>query len=43
MFGFEKYHGENKTIWYDDLALSAERVGCGPARRKDGSGPRSRG
>ncbi|WP_437597553.1 hypothetical protein WMF28_33345 [Sorangium sp. So ce590] len=29
-FGFEKYHGGNKTMWYDDLALGAERAGCGP-------------
>ncbi|WP_437965326.1 hypothetical protein WMF04_37680 [Sorangium sp. So ce260] len=29
-FGFEKYHGGNKTIWYDDLALDTERVGCAP-------------
>ncbi|XXX74485.1 hypothetical protein WMF30_43245 [Sorangium sp. So ce134] len=29
-FGFEKYHGGNKSIWYDDLALGAERAGCGP-------------
>ncbi|WP_437606705.1 hypothetical protein WMF20_38010 [Sorangium sp. So ce834] len=29
-FGFEKYHGGAKTMWYDDLALGAERAGCGP-------------
>lgn len=28
-FGFEKYHGGNKTLWYDDLALSSERIQCG--------------
>ncbi|WP_437935583.1 hypothetical protein [Sorangium sp. So ce341] len=28
-FGFEKYHGNAKTMWYDDLALGAERAGCG--------------
>ncbi|WP_437324507.1 hypothetical protein [Sorangium sp. So ce381] len=28
-FGFEKYHGGAKTMWYDDLALNSERVGCG--------------
>jgi hypothetical protein len=28
-FGFEKYHGDAKTMWYDDLALNSERVGCG--------------
>ena len=26
--GFEKYHGGNKTLWYDDLALATQRVGC---------------
>ncbi|WP_437285933.1 hypothetical protein [Sorangium sp. So ce406] len=29
-FGFEKYHGGNKTMWYDDIALGTERIGCGP-------------
>jgi hypothetical protein len=28
-FGFEKYHGANKTLWYDDVALGTARVGCG--------------
>ncbi|WP_437631600.1 hypothetical protein [Sorangium sp. So ce854] len=28
-FGFEKYHGGNKTMWYDDIALATSRVGCG--------------
>ncbi|WP_437276340.1 hypothetical protein WME90_34545 [Sorangium sp. So ce375] len=28
-FGFEKYHGGAKTMWYDDLALNSARVGCG--------------
>ncbi len=27
-FGFEKYHGDAKTLWYDDLALGSERIGC---------------
>jgi hypothetical protein len=26
--GFEKYHGAEKTLWYDDLALASERVKC---------------
>jgi hypothetical protein len=26
--GFEKYHGAAKTLWYDDLALAPERIGC---------------
>lgn len=27
-FGFEKYHGDNKNLWYDDVALGSERIGC---------------
>jgi hypothetical protein len=27
-FGFEKYHGDAKNLWYDDLALGTERIGC---------------
>lgn len=27
-FGYERYHGPDKTLWYDDLALGTERVGC---------------
>ncbi len=27
-FGFEKYHGDSKNLWYDDLALGTERIGC---------------
>lgn len=26
--GFEKYHGDSKTLWYDDLALAAEQLHC---------------
>ncbi len=26
--GFEKYHGQNKTLWYDDLALGTSRLDC---------------
>jgi hypothetical protein len=26
--GFEKYHGDNKTLWYDDLALGTSRLDC---------------
>jgi len=26
--GFEKYHGAAKTLWYDDLAIATEQVGC---------------
>jgi hypothetical protein len=26
--GFEKYHGMNKTLWYDDLALGTSQIGC---------------
>lgn len=27
-FGYERYHGPDKTLWYDDLALGSERIGC---------------
>ena len=27
-FGYERYHGPDKTIWYDDLAMGTERIGC---------------
>jgi hypothetical protein len=26
--GFEKYHGAEKTLWYDDLALGSEQIHC---------------
>lgn len=26
--GFEKYHGADKTLWYDDLALATEQLHC---------------
>jgi len=26
--GFEKYHGDSKTLWYDDLALGAAQLHC---------------
>jgi hypothetical protein len=26
--GFEKYHGDAKTLWYDDLAIAAEQLHC---------------
>lgn len=26
--GFEKYHGAEKTLWYDDLALATEQLKC---------------
>ncbi len=28
-FGFETYHGEQDELWYDDVAISTERIGCG--------------
>jgi hypothetical protein len=28
-FGFETYHGEQDELWYDDVAVSTERIGCG--------------
>ena len=27
-FGYERYHGPDKTLWYDDLALGTQRIGC---------------
>ena len=27
-FGYEKYGGSPKTLWYDDLAIAAEQVHC---------------
>jgi len=29
-FGYEKYAGPNTEIWYDDLAVGSERIGCFP-------------
>jgi hypothetical protein len=29
-FGFEKYHGAAKTLWYDDVAVGPDRIGCTP-------------
>lgn len=27
-FGYEKYAGPNAEIWYDDIAVSGEQIGC---------------
>jgi hypothetical protein len=27
-FGFERYAGPDSEIWYDDIALGSERIGC---------------
>jgi len=27
-FGFEKYAGPDAVIWYDDIVISSERIGC---------------
>lgn len=27
-FGYEKYAGPDADIWYDDIAVSAQRIGC---------------
>ncbi|WP_257451019.1 hypothetical protein [Archangium lipolyticum] len=27
-FGFETYHGEQDELWYDDVALGTQRIGC---------------
>jgi hypothetical protein len=29
-FGFENYSGTPRTIWYDDVAIATEQVGCFP-------------
>jgi len=37
-FGWESYGGASNTFWYDDIAISGSRVGCG-AGTGTGSGP----
>ena len=27
-FGFEKYAGPGLDLWYDDIAIGTERIGC---------------
>jgi hypothetical protein len=27
-FGWESYGGDTNTLWYDDISISSERVGC---------------
>ena len=27
-FGFEKYAGPGIDVWYDDIAIGTERIGC---------------
>lgn len=27
-FGFEKYHGDSKILYYDDVAIGTQRIGC---------------
>ena len=27
-FGFEKYAGPGLDVWYDDIAIGTERIGC---------------
>jgi hypothetical protein len=27
-FGFEKYAGPGIDIWYDDIAIGTQRIGC---------------
>jgi hypothetical protein len=29
-FGWESYAGEAETLWFDDVAIGAARIGCGP-------------
>jgi hypothetical protein len=28
-FGFETYHGEQAELWYDDVIIATQRIGCG--------------
>jgi hypothetical protein len=28
-FGWESYSGETMTLWFDDVAVAAQRIGCG--------------
>lgn len=28
VFGFISFHGPSRTMWYDDVAVAAERIGC---------------
>ena len=28
-FGFETYHGEQAELWYDDLIIGTQPIGCG--------------
>jgi hypothetical protein len=28
-FGWESYAGETMTLWFDDVAVAAQRIGCG--------------
>ena len=30
-FGYEKYSGGDAKIWYDDIAIGTQRIGCGAA------------
>jgi hypothetical protein len=27
-FGFEKYSGDESDIWYDDIAIGTQQIGC---------------
>lgn len=36
-FGWESYGGDANTFWYDDIAISNTRVGCGGATAKVGT------
>lgn len=29
-FGFLSFHGPARTMWYDDVAVASERIGCAP-------------
>ena len=29
-FGFENYSGTPRTLWYDDVAIASQQIGCFP-------------
>jgi len=41
-FGWESYGGDANTFWYDDIAISGSRVGCGAAAGGSSGSPTSK-
>ncbi|KEY71785.1 hypothetical protein S7711_06536 [Stachybotrys chartarum IBT 7711] len=42
-FGWESYGGDTNTFWYDDVAISSSRVGCGSTPPVSSTRPSSTG